>query len=150
MIAPGHFLKSNSQDPSDYFREALVYITESGQDGCIGYIFNRSFPRNFNELQEFSDSPPFPLFEGGPMEQEKLFFIHRRPDLIEEGRFIGNETWLNGDFKAVVAYLNIGMLDQTDMKFFIGYCGWDSGQLEAEIQSGEWTVIDDPGLFEVG
>lgn len=142
QLCPGTILKSKSDTAGDYFAGTDILITEVNDDGVIGYVLNKKFPRYFNELVEFADSAPFPLFEGGPVEHEKLFFIHRRPDLVDGGICLKDDIYFGGDFKKAVCYLNMGMLNEADLKMFIGYCGWDAGQLEAEIAEGEWEMVD--------
>lgn len=146
-MKPGTILKSNSADTNDYFTGTDILITEVNDGGVIGYILNRRFPRCFNELVEFADSPPFPLFEGGPVEHEKLFFIHRRPDLVDGGILLKDDIYFGGDFKKAVSYLNMGLLGKADLKMFIGYCGWDAGQLEAEINAGDWKIENATPVF---
>ena len=33
-----------------------------------------------------------------------------------------------------------GVTDQ-EMQLFIGYCGWDAAELEAEVDEGSWIVV---------
>lgn len=146
-LAAGTFLKATAQLRGDYFENALIYVTECNVDGALGYVINRRFPRSFNELVEFIDSPPIQLYEGGPVEQEKLFFIHRRPDLVENSQLIANGMYTGGDFKQAVALMNDGALTEEDFKLFIGYCGWDTGELVAEIQEGSWVVLGEQRIF---
>ncbi|MBV8253559.1 MAG: YqgE/AlgH family protein [Chitinophaga sp.] len=135
----GIFLRSTQLDDS-IFDNALLFITEYNEKGALGFIVNKRFPRNINELAEFSNSIPFPIYEGGPVDQEHLYFIHQRPDLISEGDHVTGNIYLGGDFETAMILINTGVITEKDIRIFIGYCGWDDQQLEAEIQDGGWTI----------
>ena len=47
---------------------------------------------------------------------------------------------MGGNFKQAIAHINSGLLTEADIKIFIGYCGWDKGELEEEIASGNWLI----------
>jgi len=146
-MTAGTFIQSTPLMDGDYFEKTIIYITECNENGAVGYIINRLFPRRFNELQEFSSSIAFPLYEGGPVDTEHLFFIHRRPGLIAGGTPVTDSIYVGGDFKAAVKLLNNAAITNKDIKLLIGYCGWDRGELEAEIAEGSWIVLDDAALF---
>ena len=84
-IDPGTILISSSSLKDLNFDKVVVFITEYNSKGAMGFVINNLFPRKFNELVEFNNSRNFLLYEGGPVENDKLFFLHQRPDLIEEG-----------------------------------------------------------------
>jgi putative transcriptional regulator len=126
------------------FEKAAIVITEHNEKGTIGYVFNKPFPRNFNELEEFKHSVPVPLYAGGPVQTDMLYFMHRRPDLIEKGETVAGHVFMGGDFKKAVMLLNNAQLAVDDVRFFIGYCGWDAKELEAEISEGSWQITDAP------
>ena len=121
---------------------SVILITERNEEGAMGFVFNKLFHRSLNELAAFSYSRPFPLYDGGPVDKEHLFFVHRRPDLIEEGRHVVDSIYLGGNFRQAIARINDKTLSESDIRIFIGYCGWDRGQLEAEIEEGSWSVVD--------
>ncbi len=123
------------------FKEAVIFITEYNQNGAMGFVINKPFPRKFNELSEFAFSQPHALFQGGPVETDKLFFIHQQPNLIEGGALISNPIYLGGNFAQAVQLLDANVIDSKKIKLFIGYCGWNSGELEAEIEEGSWQII---------
>ncbi|MCF3111068.1 YqgE/AlgH family protein [Niabella sp. CC-SYL272] len=125
-------------DPN--FRQAVLLITEYNTAGAMGFIMNKPFPRKFNELVEFRHCAAFPLFEGGPVDQEHLFFIHRCPDLIQEGIPVDASVYSGGNFKQAVAHINQHSPAEQDLKLLIGYCGWDTGELETEIKEGFWQI----------
>jgi putative transcriptional regulator len=93
-----------------------------------------------NELHEFKESIPFPLYDGGPVDREHLYFIHQRPDLVTGGTLVFSNIYLGGDFKAAVRHINNKTLTAEDIKLFIGYCGWDYQELDSEIEEGSWLV----------
>lgn len=38
--------------------------------------------------------------------------------------------------------METGLLAHGDIKFFLGYSGWSSGQLETELEENSWIVSD--------
>lgn len=141
------FLHSTALLNDSLFEKAIIFITEKNEKGAMGFVVNKLFPRPINELVEFKDSIPFPLFEGGPVDQEHLYFIHRRPDLIAGGDLIVNNIYLGGDFKSAMMYINNNTITEKDIRIFIGYCGWDYGELEEEIKEGSWRVVQEYKIF---
>jgi putative transcriptional regulator len=143
----GLFIQSTSQLDNDFFEKAVVFITGYNDSGATGFVINRPFGKNLDDLEEFKHSVAFPLNDGGPVDREHLYFIHRRPDLVTGGTFVKGNLYMGGDFAAAVKCLNNKTLTAQDIKLFIGYCGWDKGELEAEIEEGSWVVTGDTGLF---
>jgi putative transcriptional regulator len=47
-----------------------------------------------------------------------------------------------GDFDAVVTLINNGLADPERIRFYIGYSGWSSGQLETEMSEKTWLTVD--------
>ncbi len=136
------FLQSKATDEDDYFYQSLLFIVEQNVSGAVGFISNRPYSRSLNELQEFSFLPSFPLYEGGPVDNEHLYFIHRRPNLIDEGKLVSEDVYFGGNFKQAANAIAKGILHPNDIRIFIGYCGWDRGELEEEIKAEEWKIIE--------
>lgn len=143
----GIFLQSTSLLNNTYFEDTLIFIAEKNEKGALGFVINKVFPRAINELEEFKNSIPFPLHEGGPVDQEHLYFIHQRPDLIKNGEPVAGNICLGGDFAAAMKLINNYTLTADDIRIFIGYCGWDGKELEEEIMEGSWEVINEAALF---
>lgn len=140
-IAPGTILISAPSLDDPNFIKSAILVIEYNQEGAIGFILNEGFERKLNELEEFQQGKPFDLYIGGPMEQEKLFVLHRRPAMIEKSELVADGVYTGGDFKQVLTYINQHATAEKDIKLLLGYCGWDAGQLEAEIAEGSWLVI---------
>ncbi|PZR27082.1 MAG: YqgE/AlgH family protein [Citrobacter freundii] len=143
----GKLLRSLDDDDDSIFRNAVILVVESNEKGETGFILNKRFERNLNELEEFRHSKPFPLFTGGPIDQEHLYFIHHQPDLIKESKHIDGEVYLGGNFNEAIKHINNGTLNTQDLRLFLGYCGWDKGDLEAEINAGGWSISTENVIF---
>ncbi|MCP9750183.1 YqgE/AlgH family protein [Ferruginibacter sp. HRS2-29] len=142
-------LESSPEMDDPIFNQAVLLITQEDASGAAGFIINKEHPRRLNDLIEFHHCKSWPLHFGGPVEDEKLFFIHRRPDLIEEGEPLGNDIYLGGNFKQAIRFINDNTLRENEIRLFVGYCGWDAGELEAEIKEGSWKNADrDINVFD--
>jgi putative transcriptional regulator len=139
-LQAGTIIKSTDALNETVFDGVTILITEYNGKGAVGFIVNKPFLRKLNELEEFKHSPAVPLYDGGPVDQEHLFFIHRRTDLIRDAIHVGDDIYVGGSFKDAIRFINNNTLTQKDIKIFIGYCGWNAVELEAEIEEGSWTI----------
>lgn len=144
----GIFLNSTSFLNGTFFENAVIFITEHNEKGAMGFVTNKIFPRQFNELEEFKNCISFPLYDGGPVDREHIFFLHQRPDLISGGVPVDGNIFFGGDFKTAVAHINNKILTAKDIKLFIGYCGWDFKDLENEIAEGSWKITHTQSVFQ--
>jgi len=140
MVA-GTFIRSTALLNETYFENTIIFITRYDDKGAVGFVVNKHFGRKLNELEEFSHSIPYPLYEGGPVDIEHLFFIHRKPSLITGGTLVTGDVHIGGDFKQAVNLINNTLLIPQQAKLFIGYCGWDNGELDAEIAEDSWEIL---------
>ena len=63
------------------------------------------------------------------------------PDKREKDALpIGNGLYLNGDFNQMQQYILSGAPTQGVVRFFMGYAGWQRGQLKQEIEQNTWVV----------
>ena len=44
-----------------------------------------------------------------------------------------------GNMEQVIQAINTGGTNAQEIQLFIGYCGWDEGELEAELKEGSWS-----------
>ena len=142
FLHSGTILKSTSSMDDANFNDVIILITAYNEHGATGFVTNKLFHRPLNHLAEFSYCLPFPLYDGGPVDREHLFFIHRCPGIIPGGAPVTGDIFFGGDFKKAIAAINEKRIGEADIKLCIGYCGWDAQQLEAEIEEGSWMAIE--------
>lgn len=141
-LTAGILLISNPflKDPN--FIRSVIFICEYQQNGAIGFVINKLIEPEIGDLIEEAEGIHFPVYEGGPVQKETLHFLHQRPDLITGGTEVTKGIYWGGDFAEVLTLLRGKKLSRTDIKFYLGYSGWDEAQLEEEIKEKSWITRD--------
>jgi putative transcriptional regulator len=132
------------------FRRTVVLLCEHSENGSFGLILNRSLALVMEQI--FEDLPGYSeeIGWGGPVQPETLHFIHRIPDLINGGAEVHPGVYWGGDFEQVKSGIRSGEIDPNDIRFFLGYSGWSSGQLANEVEHGGWILAnsDEDTVFD--
>jgi putative transcriptional regulator len=139
-LKAGIYIKSTTALIGSFFEHTTILVVEHNEKGSLGFVTNKSFEKSLHDLIEFSHAKPFPLMDGGPVDREHLFVLHKRPDLIEGGEQVANGLYLGGNMEQVIKTINTSSVAQQEIQIFIGYCGWDAGELEAEVEERSWRV----------
>ena len=125
-------------DPN--FLRSVILVCEHNDDGSFGFVLNKRYTKNLNELIPDVNQIHFPVFCGGPVQLDTLHFLHIRPDLIDGGiNIIDNIHW-GGNFEQVLELIKTKKITPRDIRFYIGYSGWTEGQLEDEITEKTWIL----------
>ena len=54
-----------------------------------------------------------------------------------------------GNFETVVDLINKKKINKSQIKFFLGYSGWNEGQLDEELKINSWIVSHELGLENI-
>ena len=140
-LTAGIYIKSTDALNGSIFEKTTILLVKHNTTGTIGFVTNKPLYKSLHQLKEFNTSKPFPLNDGGPVNTEHLFVLHKRPDLISGGEPITNDLFLGGNMQQVIEAINNSGATNQDIQLFIGYCGWDAGELEAEMEEGSWALV---------
>tara|TARA_R110002167_G_scaffold335521_1_gene542837 strand:- start:1485 stop:2045 length:561 start_codon:yes stop_codon:yes gene_type:complete len=122
------------------FNRSVVLLAEHNEDGSVGFILNKPLEYNISDLVS-EINIPFQVYNGGPVEQDNLYFIHKVPHLIENSVEISDGIYWGGDFEKTIDLINNKLISEEDIRFFLGYSGWSSLQLDQELSSKSWIVL---------
>lgn len=122
------------------FNRSVVLLAEHNEEGSVGFILNKPLEFQINDLVT-EIQVPFQVYNGGPVEQDNLYFIHKVPELINNSIEISNGIYWGGDFDTTIDLINNKVISEDDIRFFLGYSGWSSLQLDQELTSKSWIVI---------
>ena len=132
----------------DSFSRSVVLITEYNNDGVVGFILNKPLQYTLDQLIP-EINLELEVFQGGPVDQENLYFLHNIPHLIPGSHLIDDEIYWGGDFGAVSALIKTGQITGKEIRFFLGYSGWELDQLENELEGNSWIVCDNKDQKEL-
>ena len=114
-------------------------IANHDESGSIGFILNKPLSYTLSDIIPSINSE-FRIFNGGPVEQDSLYFVHNVPHLIANSIEIANGVYWGGDFNTVVELIEGNVIGEDNVKFFLGYSGWDKEQLSDEMQTNSWAL----------
>lgn len=141
---PGTLLVAEPFLREQYFNHAVICLIDYaiGKES-MGIVLNRATGYTLNSLvSKVTVKTDIPVFCGGPMSCDRLYFIHTLGDIIPDSREIRPGLYIGGDFNAMLDYVNSGYPIEGKIRFFIGYSGWDIGQLDGELRKNVWAVTD--------
>lgn len=122
------------RDPN-FRRSIIVLASHDAADGAMGWVVNRPLGKTVDDFpltaEAKSGLEDVPVSLGGPVQQDHLMFVSFR---CENGKIV-SRTHLEA---AEARQLLHDPLES--VRAFIGYSGWSSGQLEAELRQQTWVV----------
>jgi putative transcriptional regulator len=148
----GHLLVATPRLADPNFSRRVVLVLDHGDHGALGVVIDRPGGVAVGELLPQWHplaTPPAELFTGGPVARNALIGLVR---LTSRDAAAQSALELVGWRLLVDAEHPVGTVDlaadpsrMTDSvvgaRLFSGYAGWDSGQLELEIEEGSWYVM---------
>ena len=121
------------------FNRSVILLADYNTEGSVGFIINKPLKYTIHDLIP-DIAARFKIYNGGPVEQDNLYFIHNIPELIPNSIEISNGIYWGGDFESTKELINKGAISNDNIRFFLGYTGWDENQLENEMESNSWII----------
>ena len=140
----------NMVDP--IFKKSIIYMCEYNKDGHMGLIINKPIANNnaeiFTKINTTCTNRLSDIYFGGPVNLNQGIVLHDNNYSIDGTSKISNNISLTSNEKIM------NDIDEdigpSNYKFIIGYSGWSAGQLEKEIENGDWLVtsLDEKAIFD--
>jgi len=132
------------QDP--YFKRSVVFLCEHTNEGAMGLIVNKPFENpdlkdlfttTLDDKNNILEIVP-KVFFGGPVMVERGIVLHSAEYSTEGSISISDEFQMTSNKKIL---RDISLKKQPEQyRFILGHSGWDKGQLEQEIENGDWLL----------
>jgi putative transcriptional regulator len=134
-----HFLIASNELADPNFFRSVVLLFRHNEEGAAGVVINRRMTATVKQIwEQVSESTcecEAPLHMGGPVEGP-LMAVHSDEELSEM-------TVLPEVFVSTGREMLEKLVEKNEqpLRFFVGYAGWGSGQLERELREGSWLVV---------
>ena len=139
-IATGNVLISEPFMNDFHFRRSVILIIDNNEEGSLGVIFNKRLTIPFNEIVQGFPEFKADVYLGGPVETDRIFFIHTIGEMIPDSYKISDGLYWSGNVNALKAMIKMDLIKPHEVRFYVGYAGWDSGQLRNELKANTWLV----------
>lgn len=150
-----HFLIAMPAMGDPNFNETVTYVCKHDEEGALGIIINRPTEMLLKEVfQQLSLEPveerfaDLPVLSGGPVQRDRGFVLHRSGEAYDStlDTGAGIKVTVSQDILSAIARGE----GPDPVLVALGYAGWDSGQLEAELAANAWLSVsaDHKVLFE--
>ncbi|MDR2916448.1 MAG: YqgE/AlgH family protein [Tannerella sp.] len=124
-----------------YFQRSVVLLIEHNTNGSMGFVLNKKAGLWVNDFFDgLENVPRIPIYLGGPVSSDHLYFIHSLGNIIPDSVQIDDNLYFDGDFESLNYYMMSGQPVDGKIKFFLGYSGWTESQLDGEISQDSWLV----------
>ena len=138
-----HFLISVPHLKDPFFEQSVVYLCEHDKKGAMGLIINKAIKKNSITLNDSNSDIELNkyleknyLYIGGPVLTDRVLFLHTNND-ISKSVPVSDKVSISGNIELLSS---IQKSKDVKSKLFLGHAGWDSGQLEREIENGDWLI----------
>ncbi len=123
------------RDPN--FRRTVVLLSAHSGDGAMGVILNRPLGKTLADISgdfALGGLADVPVFAGGPVSETQLILSAWEAS-EDEGTF---KLYFGIDPDKALELRRAG--GAVKVRAFLGYAGWEGGQLEGELQQNAWVV----------
>ncbi|MGL5819215.1 MAG: YqgE/AlgH family protein [Phycicoccus sp.] len=140
----GRLLVATPQIEEGVFRRSVVLVLHHDDDGAQGVVLNRPIDATVDAVLpgwEEHASRPANVFQGGPVQLDSALGLVAVPGDSPEPRGVkrlfGSVALVDLDTPPLLVADEL-----SGLRIFAGYAGWSAGQLDAEIVTGSWYVVD--------
>jgi putative transcriptional regulator len=142
-VKAGQLLLSEPFMFDENFRRTVVLVCEQSEEsGTVGLILNK--PINLRMEDVIDNFPHFKtkLFLGGPVGTDTMQFVHSLGDTIDESVKLTENLYWGGNFEQLKAMIIAGKVKTDEVRFFLGYSGWGTTQLQEELKGNSWIIAN--------
>lgn len=140
--AQGRVLVSEPTLRDQFFSRSVVLLAEHNENGSFGLIINKPLYVNFNDIVK--DFPAFngKLYIGGPVKTDSIFLLHTLGDKVEGSIEVLKGLYWGGNIEQIKDLMRKNQITNEQIRFYIGYSGWHSGQLQNELKENSWLIMN--------
>ena len=143
----GRLLVASPKMRDPRFSRSVVYMVDHDAKGALGLIVNKVYGRGSvaNLMRGYGLDPKgakgdVNLHFGGPVSPKAAFVLHSGDYAAPRSRKVDGAISFTVDIEVLSAYAS--GKGPKRLLFALGYAGWAAGQLERELERGDWTVAE--------
>jgi putative transcriptional regulator len=144
----GKLLVADTSLKDPRFARSVIYLVRHDAEGAFGLIINKPLARlpladmlRQLDVEGSETEAELDLYFGGPVQGELGFVLHSRDFAAAKATMIVQDGYAVSDVRQVLRAISEQKGPEKAL-FAVGYAGWAPDQLDAELERGDWNVID--------
>lgn len=130
------------------FAQTVIYLVRHDEKGAFGLIVNKPLVKipladllRQLDVEGTETQAELDLYFGGPVQGELGFVLHSRDFAAAKATATVQGGYAVSDVRQVLRAISEQKGPEKAL-FAVGYAGWAAKQLDAELERGDWSVID--------
>jgi putative transcriptional regulator len=137
----GKLLVTPRDAPDPSFAESVILLVRYDRGGTLGLMLNRRskvpLSRALRDSKAASGRAD-PIYIGGPVDLKNVLALVRANVMPEGAAHVVGKVYLASTRDVIEKSLQSV---PEGVRVYLGYCGWEAGQLENEVSHGMWHVF---------
>jgi putative transcriptional regulator len=143
-----HLLIAMPSLADSFFERAVIYICEHNKEGAMGIVINLPSTMTFRELIYQTDGDAIVednksekiVLCGGPVHQDRGFILHGSKAGWCSSVAVTPEIMITTS-KDILSVIGNDLGPKKSL-IALGHAGWETGQLEEELQENTWLIVE--------
>ncbi len=130
------------------FAQSVIYLVRHDEKGAFGLIINKPLVKipladllRQLDVEGTDTQAELDLYFGGPVQGELGFVLHSRDFAAAKATTTVQGGYAVSDVRQVLRAIAEQKGPEKAL-FAVGYAGWAAKQLDAELERGDWSVVD--------
>jgi len=144
----GKLLVADISMPDPRFAQSVIYLVRHDAAGAFGLIINKPLTKlpladmlRQLDLEDAETRAELDLYFGGPVQRDLGFVLHSRDFAAAKGTMTVVDGYAVTGVRQVLRAISEQKGPEKAL-FAAGYAGWAPDQLDAELERGDWSVVD--------
>lgn len=126
----------------NFSRSVILICEHDAENGTMGLILNKPIQLLLNEVVTSLPAFDGKVNLGGPVGTDTMQFLHKLGSKIEGSVKLADGLYWGGNFEQIKLLIENNKVQADDISFYIGYSGWESGQLQVELETNSWIISE--------
>lgn len=140
--AAGRFLIASRELSGPFFAQTVILLLDYSGAGALGLVINRPTPTLLGDLLPEVDrlsQRRDRVHLGGPVDPRMMTFLIRSETRVPGSVAVAEDVYATSDPSALRTIIQ-SAAPASHFHAFVGYSGWGPGQLDNELERGDWHV----------
>jgi putative transcriptional regulator len=142
-LAVGQLLVASRDLGDANFSQTVILLVHYSEDqGAVGLVLNKRTDVPISRVLDMKEASGRndPVYIGGPVELNSVLALLKSASKPEGAERIFGDVYLIGK-RDLLAQTMASHAEPATFHTYIGYAGWQGGQLEHEVDLGAWHVM---------